>query len=88
MTTTTTRPKVTPTGADITKATADLDIVSQDGKYAFATGYLGSLIGSIAESHRNCRTRDCMTCWHIRRGLALVAALDATNPTAITGGTR
>ena len=77
--TTTLRPKVAPTDADIIKATSDLARIGEDGRYAYATGYLGSLIGAVAEAHNRCRTADCWTCWHIRRGLALVAALDTTS---------
>ncbi len=88
MTTTTFRRKVTPNDEQITKAAADIDSIGDDGKYAFATGYLGALITSIAESHGRCRTRDCFTCWHISRGLALVAALDETRPTDTPDGAR
>lgn len=85
MITITIRPEVTPTEADVAKASSDLARIG-GRPYAYATGYLGSLIATIAESHNRCRTAGCSTCWNIRRGLALIAAVDRIEADSTIGG--
>ena len=83
MTTTTAATQaITPAPADIAEFRQQLD---SHGQYAFATGYLGSVIQGIAEDHR-CRKAGCMTCDRLRRGLALIAALDAFEAEPQAGG--
>ena len=56
----------------------------RDSLYAFVAGYLISLVQGVASDHR-CRKPDCMTCNRLRRGLALIAAIDAIEGDDLTG---
>ena len=64
-----------PTEAEIAEAAAALD-GHYPHVYASACGGLTVAIQSLAREHKRCRQLDCWTCWHLRRGLALIAALD------------
>jgi hypothetical protein len=73
-----------PTEDDIAEFVQDLG-TRDDGRYAYAAGYLGSLIGTLANQHHRCRRRNCLTCDGLRRGLALVTALDRVDHVSLGG---
>ncbi len=75
MTTTATARAITPDPADIADFRRQL-AERESHAYAYAAGYLISLITGIAAEHR-CRKPGCMTCNRLSRGLALIAAIDA-----------
>jgi hypothetical protein len=83
MTTTITRPAITPTPAEIAEFREQ--IANQHLRYAYTAGYLISLVNGIAAEHR-CRKAGCMTCHRLRRGLALIAAIDAIEAEPTSGG--
>jgi hypothetical protein len=73
----------TPTPAEIAEFREQ--IANQHLRYAYTAGYLISLVNGIAEEHR-CRKAGCMTCNRLRRGLALIAAIDAIEAEPTSGG--
>ncbi len=68
--------RLQPTDAEISEFIDRIGGPDRDAMYPFSTGYLGSIVGSLADAHTRCRIKDCRVCWNIRRGLALVAAID------------
>ena len=62
---------------DITRAVDRFaGLIHHRDRYPFACGAFGSILSALAELHARCRKTDCPTCWHLRRGLAYIAALD------------
>lgn len=44
--------------------------------YAYAVGYLATVVRGVAEDHDGCTQRMCLNCVRLRGALAVLAALD------------
>ena len=66
-----------PDPADITRAVANLEqLRNHRDRYPFTCGAFSHILSTLADLHTHCRIPGCQTCWHLRRGLAYIAALD------------
>jgi hypothetical protein len=79
---------VTTADEEITEFVTEICRLGPASRYAYATGYLSGIIRALADLHNlhnRCRTKDCPACGQIRRGLALMAALDRVDADALGG---